>query len=62
VPIKRASPVVRYRPEVGRVQAFVAHPPAVFPDFEVLADEALAPSGEREQTESCRVCRARGSA
>ena len=40
VPVERAGAIVRHRPEEGRVQTFVAHRPAVFPHFEVFADEA----------------------
>ena len=37
--IKRPCAIVRHRPEEGRVQAFMAHPPAVLPRFEVFTDK-----------------------
>ena len=56
VPVERAGAVVRHGPEEGSVQALMLTAPAVFPHFADIPRSAAAPSGEREQTGSCRAC------
>jgi hypothetical protein len=37
--IESAGTIVRYRPEEGSIQAFMAHRPAVFPRFQIFTNK-----------------------